>query len=107
MNSKSQAFGLSSEDFAQYQAVFTHYPQIEKVILYGSRAKGNYRKASDIDLTIIGDLDWAHFTRLESELDDLLLPYEVDLSLYAHLDNPDLIAHIKRVGKIFFQTKSE
>ncbi|BBP45132.1 hypothetical protein THMIRHAS_05050 [Thiosulfatimonas sediminis] len=103
MNSKPQTFGLSVEDLAQYQAVFANYPQIEKVILYGSRAKGTYRASSDIDLTIVGDLDWSTFTRLESELDDLLLPYQVDLSLYSQIDNPDLIEHIQRVGKPFFK----
>ena len=102
MKSKAQAIGLSVEDFAQYQAVFAHYPQIKQVIIYGSRAKGNYRASSDIDLTIIGNMDWPTFTRLESELDDLLLPYQVDLSLYAQIDNPELIEHIQRVGKVFY-----
>lgn len=102
MNSKSQIFGLSEEDIALYQSVFARYPQIEKIILYGSRAKGTYRASSDIDLTIIGDLDWSTFTRLESELDELLLPYHLDLSLYAQIDNPALIEHIQRVGKTFY-----
>lgn len=102
MNSKAHTFGLSADDIALYQSVFTQYPQIKQVILYGSRAKGTYRASSDIDLTIIGDLDWPTFIRLESELDDLLLPYQVDLSLYAQIDNPELIEHIQRVGKVFY-----
>lgn len=73
------------------------------MILYGSRAKGNFRPNSDIDLTIIGDLDWQTFTQLESELDDVLLPYKMDLSLFAHLENTSLVEHIQRVGKVFYE----
>lgn len=101
-----EASGLSSDDCARLNAVFAHYPDIQKVILYGSRAKGNFRANSDIDLTIFGDLDWQKFTQLESELDDLLLPYKVDLSLFAHLENTQLIEHIQRVGKVFYSREN-
>ena len=97
------ASGLSSSDCARLNQVFAQYPDINKVMLYGSRAKGNFRPNSDIDLTIMGDLDWQSFTRLETELDDLLLPYKIDLSLFSHLENSQLIEHIQRVGKVFYQ----
>jgi predicted nucleotidyltransferase len=100
----SERFGLPEEDVARYQAVFATYPQIRQVLIYGSRAKGTHRPASDIDLTIVGDLDWPTFTRIEAEIDELLLPYQVDLSLYSQIDNPALIEHIQRVGKTFFQS---
>ena len=95
--------GLCSADYARLNAVFAQYSDIQRVILYGSRAKGNFRPNSDIDLTIMGDLDWQSFTRLETELDDLLLPYKIDLSLFSHLENTQLIEHIQRVGKVFYQ----
>ncbi|WP_423186139.1 nucleotidyltransferase domain-containing protein [Alishewanella sp. d11] len=47
-------FGLSNSDLAKMNNVFARHPQIEQVVLYGSRAKGNYRTGSDIDLTILG-----------------------------------------------------
>ena len=69
------------------------------MILYGSRAKGTQRKGSDIDMTIVGEsLDTTALLRIETELDDLLLPYSIDLSLFHHVENAELIAHIERVG---------
>ena len=49
-------YGLKESYIQQIQFVFAEYPAIEKVILYGSRAKGNYRNGSDIDLTLVGKL---------------------------------------------------
>jgi predicted nucleotidyltransferase len=97
------AIGLSASVCDKLKAVFAHSPAIQQVVLYGSRAKGNFRPNSDIDLTIKGDLDWKTFTQLETELDDLLLPYKIDLSLFSHLENEKLIEHIQRVGKVFYQ----
>lgn len=97
-----QKFGLSDVDIGKLNGVFAHYPDIETVVVYGSRAKGNYRPGSDIDLTITGHLDWPAFNRLEVELDDLLLPYQIDLSLYEHIDNTALIEHIRRVGQVLY-----
>ncbi len=71
--------------------------------LYGSRAKGNYRDGSDIDLTLMGDaLSHAQLNRIETQIDDLLLPYTIDLSLFEHIDNANLIDHIRRVGVVFY-----
>lgn len=69
------------------------------MLIYGSRAKGNYRAGSDIDLTIKGgEIPFAEFMQIEDQIDDLMLPYTVDLSQYRQLENADLIAHIDRVG---------
>lgn len=102
----TEKFGLSRQDIEHYQSVFADFPQVERVILYGSRAKGNYRPASDIDLTLIGALDWQTFNELEQRLDDLMLPYQLDLSICSQIDNPELIEHIKRVGKVFYEKAS-
>jgi len=95
-------FGLSDTDRQKIITVFSSCPKVEKVIIYGSRAKGNYKPASDIDLTIFGDLDWQTFNQLESLLDELFLPYQIDLSIFSQIDNPDLIDHIKRIGQTFY-----
>lgn len=101
-------YGLPAATVARMGAVFARYPQIDAVILYGSRAKGNFRRGSDIDLTIQGNgLVYNDLNRLERELDDLLLPYKIDLSLYDHLDHPDLLAHIARVGVLFYERQSD
>jgi predicted nucleotidyltransferase len=96
-------YGLPDETIGRIGSVLTRHEKVEKAILYGSRAKGTQKRGSDIDLTIVGpDLDGAELARLEDEIDDLMLPYSVDLSIYAHIDNPDLIDHIDRVGVTFY-----
>ncbi len=103
-NALSKSCGLSLATIQQICALFSQHPHIEKAILYGSRAKGNYREGSDIDLTLIGpSLDALELSQLENELDDLLLPYTVDLSLYHQITTLELLQHIKRVGQIFYQ----
>ncbi len=96
-------FGLKKTTIDGINGVFSRYLNIEKVVIYGSRAKGNYRNGSDIDLTLFGkDLTYEQLNRIETELDDLLLPYSIDLSLFEHIDATDLIHHINRVGKLFY-----
>lgn len=96
-------YGLKISTIEQIQSVFAKFPQVEKVILYGSRAKGNYRPGSDIDMTLVGkELTLSISYRIEDMLDDLLLPYKIDISIMQHINNPDLLAHIERVGQVFY-----
>ena len=95
-------FGLSTEDINKIKEVIVRFPEIERVIIYGSRAKGNYKPSSDINLTLVGEkLTLTLLQTLENEIDDLLLPYKFDISIFHQISNPDLIAHIDRVGKVF------
>lgn len=97
-------FGLRDNDIEKLHGVFTRFPEVEEVVLYGSRAKGNYRDRSDIDLTIRGRrLDGTVSAQIAQALDDLLLPYMIDLSIYHQLNNPDLMEHINRAGKLFYK----
>ena len=97
-------YGLKTETIHAIQEVLLTYPEVEKAILYGSRAKGNYRPGSDIDLTLTGEtLNLTILQKIEHELDDLLLPYKIDLSLLKHIQNTDLLDHIQRVGKVFYE----
>lgn len=97
-------FGLKEEQFRQIQAVFEQFPEIETVLLYGSRAKGNFRPGSDIDITLIGKgLNLGLLNKLSEQLDDLLLPYMFDISIYQQIKNPNMKAHIESVGKDFYK----
>ncbi|MDY0254745.1 MAG: nucleotidyltransferase domain-containing protein [Tenuifilaceae bacterium] len=97
-------YGLKESHIQQIQSIFAEYSAIEKAIIYGSRAKGNYRKGSDIDLTLVGPtLDLNLLLKIENKLDDLLLPYNIDLSILHKIENLDLIEHIERVGLIFYE----
>ncbi|MDX5371393.1 MAG: nucleotidyltransferase domain-containing protein [Pseudomonadaceae bacterium] len=99
-----ETYGLPESAIAQLRAVFAGWPQISRVWLYGSRAKGNYRPGSDIDLTIDADeLSLGQVLAIENQIDDLLLPWMVDLSLRQDIDNPALLEHIQRVGRIFYE----
>ena len=97
-------YGLKKESIEKVNRIFAQYHKIEEVILYGSRAKGNYKPGSDIDLTLKGkELNLKLLNKISLELDDLLLPYTFDLSIYHHIKQPDLIDHIVRVGKVFYK----
>ena len=89
-------------DIEKIVSVFAQHPEIEKAILYGSRAIGNFRNGSDIDLVLVGDVVFSTLLKIESQLDDLLLPYKIDLSVLHKIENKDLIEHINRVGKDFY-----
>ncbi len=99
-------FGLKQKHIDAINQCFAQYPQIQQVIIYGSRAKGNYKNGSDIDLTIVGDLDYNQLLKLENQLDDLLLPYKIDLSLRHEINHPELLDHIQRVGKLFYEKET-
>lgn len=97
-------FGLSDKVILSINGVFKKYPAIEKVFVYGSRAKGNYRNGSDIDLTIYSnDRSHALLSKILFDLDELLLPYEIDLSFYNDIGNDSLKEHINRVGIVFYE----
>ena len=93
-------FGLSPDVVESIKGIISGFPQIEKVIIYGSRAKGTYKDGSDIDLTLVGDdLTLKTVYALEDKLDDLYLPYTFDISIFSRINNPDLIQHITDFGK--------
>lgn len=97
-------FGLKQQQIEAIINCLAQYQAIEQVVIYGSRAKGNYKRGSDIDLTIIDDgLSFSELLQLETKLDDLLLPYKIDLSLKRQISNPDLIEHINRIGIILYE----
>ena len=100
------SFGLSEKTVSSILETISYFPEIEKVIIYGSRAKGNYKNGSDLDLTILGnDLNLNTINKLEIALDDLLLPYTFDISQYKHIKDGELLSHINRIGKIFYEKK--
>lgn len=96
-------FGLSLEIIKDFQAVFAHYPQVEKVLIFGSRAKDSWKDGSDIDLAIFGSkLTDEDFTKLWNEIDDLPLIFKVDCIHWDKLANLQLKEKILQEGKIFY-----
>ncbi len=96
-------FGLYPNSYKKILSIFNKYENIEKVIIYGSRAKGDFKEGSDIDLTLIGDLNYIDLINLKHEFEDSSIPYLVDLSIFKELKTESLLEHIKRVGKVFYE----
>ena len=95
----SAGYGLGKANLDRILSVLAGYPAITQVILFGSRAKGNYRPGSDIDICLDAPtLDLDSQLEIETHLDDLLLPWKIDLLLRHHIDNTALRNHIERVG---------
>jgi len=96
--------GLTDKTLAQITGVLAGFSGVETAILFGSRAKGTHKPGSDIDLALTGDqLDWRTIGRIDSMLDDLPLPYCFSLIIFSDRTDPDVAAHIRRVGIPLFE----
>lgn len=95
--------GLSDQTVDAINAILAAFPEVEQAILFGSRAKGCARRGSDIDLALVGErVDRSVLTRIETALDDSLLPYRFSLSAQRMGRDPEFLAHIERVGIVFY-----
>jgi predicted nucleotidyltransferase len=101
----STLHGLTEKTISMIKTVFARHPEIERVILYGSRAKGNFRNGSDIDLVLQGgdDLTECVLYKVLDELDDLPLPYSFDVAIHSTISNEALLDHIRRRGAVFYE----
>ena len=103
MNNDISLAGLKRTDLEKLSEVFRKHPAVEKAILYGSRAIGNFKPFSDVDITLLGEgISGSEFNRLFLDIDDLMLPYNFDLSLFSSLSNSRLREHIDRVGIVIY-----
>ena len=94
--------GLPETTVAEIAGVLVRFPRVEQVILFGSRAKGTHKPGLDIDLALVGEaLDWRTVGQIEDALDDLLLPYQLSLIVFEGRTDPEIAAHIQRVGLSF------
>ncbi len=97
-------YGLTNMELKKLQILFRQNEKIERVLLYGSRAKGNFKPFSDVDITFMGcRLTRSDLNQLAGLIDDLLLPYHFDLSLFFTLKNKELIEHIERRGIVIYE----
>lgn len=97
------AYGLTDIELQKLTAALSSASGVKRAVLYGSRAKGTNRPFSDIDITLTGDnLSRHDLNAVSRALNDLLLPYQIDLSLFESLKNKDLIDHINRYGVEIF-----
>ena len=91
--------GLKETEIIRIVDVLRENQKVGDIILFGSRAKGNYKKGSDIDIAVHSDnLTVSELLQLKSQLDELLLPYKIDVVVYKNIQNQALRDHINRVG---------
>jgi len=101
-------YGLLKRDFKFILKAICGYPEIEEVIIFGSRAMGNYKKGSDIDLALKGEkVDQRVVRRLSDELEEEYpLPYFFDIVNYNDITEEELKHHIDSVGKTIWRKKA-
>jgi len=99
-------FGISDLHFNQIISVLDQNQYVISAMLFGSRAKGNFKPGSDVDIALIGaELTLKDVFNLQNQLDDYDQPYIFDLILYDSITEPALISHIHRVGiEIYHRT---
>lgn len=97
-------YGMLDDELRLLQDVFAQSPNISKVVLYGSRAKGTNRPFSDVDITLMGDhVTDDDLTDVMFRLSESSLPYFCDVSIFRNLSNDALINHIKCVGQTIYE----
>ena len=101
-------YGLIDTQIAEIKNIFVQHPDVVQVIIYGSPVKGNYKPGSDIDLAFTGTvINSTVLNKINISLDDLLLPYKYDLTIFDKIFNDYLIAYIKRAGIIIYDKNFE
>jgi predicted nucleotidyltransferase len=100
----SNNFGIYDKSYSLILESFKLFPKIEKAYIFGSRAMGNYKKGSDIDIAIIGEeIDFETTSRLHGKLnEELPIPYFIDVVNFNTIDIEALKQHILNEGKVFY-----
>lgn len=92
-------FGLQKKDLNEIIRILTTCKKVKSILLFGSRAKGNFSPGSDIDIALKGNaLELNDIIEMKVQLDQTSLPYKIDLIIYDRITEPMLKNHIDRVG---------
>lgn len=101
-------FGLSEEVIRDICSVFEKHANVEEVLIFGSRAKGAYSEGSDIDLAVKGKgISFNQLMDINIQIEDLGLLYKVDVVDYHKKSGTPLVAHIDRIGRIFYKKEEK
>ena len=99
--------GLKEHVIHSVTETFRNDPRILGAAVFGSRAKGNYKPYSDVDIVLYGDLNPLDVERIISDLDELPFVYKFDVVAYGLVSNPELREHIERVGVRIYEKEPE
>ena len=101
-------FGLETMEMDKIIMSIASIDGVDTAVIYGSRAKGNYKPFSDVDISLVGkSLSYSDLLRLHSIIDDLLLPYEIDLNIFDLIQNENLKEHILRCGRVIYESRNK
>ena len=107
-NKATLTFGLAPDIIADFNRVFMHYPEINRVLIFGSRAKGMNKDSSDIDMAVIAPtMDHETFNHLWRAIDDLPLIFKVDLVHWDKLTNERFKYKIQMEGRLFYSREQQ
>lgn len=96
-------YGLMDRDLKYIIEVLSSYPEVEEGLIFGSRALGNYKAGSDVDLSLKGKLSSSILTQISRRLnEEYPLPYFFDILDYTSISNDALIKHIDSYGKTIY-----
>ncbi len=101
-------YGLSESQLQEILGILASYDEVEKAVIFGSRAVGNYKKASDVDIAIFGKkVDFTLVSKIKSHLEEeTFLPFFFDVVAYSLIENDALKKDIDLKGKILFERKN-
>ena len=97
-------YGLTDKSYHELLQILASIPEIEEALIFGSRARGDYWRASDVDLSIKGkDFDRHTLARLNDKLYNSHIPQFFDTHIYANIQNPQFKACVDRDGKVLYR----
>lgn len=102
-------FGLLPEDLEIIRHILAQEPTVERAIIFGSRAKGNYKTGSDVDIALQGPhITSETVSHIRYQLnEETLMPYKFDVLNYHTIQEPALIEHIDRAGIVFYEKNQQ
>ncbi len=96
-------FGLTDKQVEEIKGILRKHPEIKSALVFGSRAMGNFKEASDVDIAIKGEGDASFAATIKGELEeDTYLPFFFDVVHYDSLNNPKLKKHIDNYGEVLY-----
>jgi predicted nucleotidyltransferase len=101
-------FGLKNSNLIEIRSLLSKFPEIKEVKIFGSRAKGNYKNGSDVDIVLIGDKVTRKIALdISFELnEDTLMPYKFDILNINDIENLELLNHFVRKGITFYKNST-
>jgi predicted nucleotidyltransferase len=98
------AFGIKDSSLEILTSIFSNYNQVEEVVLYGSRAKGNFSDRSDVDMVICNSNINRHILgSILTDINNSNFPYTIDIQLLENIKSNSLLEHINRIGQTFYK----